>query len=308
MKVLVTGGAGFIGSHVVDNLLRKGYEVVVLDNLSTGSKKNVNEDARFVLLDIRDEAINQLIKQESFDGVIHLAAQTSVPHSLIQPYYDCDVNVQGTVNILEACRNNNVQRIVFASSAATYGKNSMLPLTEEAEALPTSFYGLSKLTAEKYLSLYNIMYGLEFVVLRYANVYGERQGENGEGGVISTFTRQIYNEQVISIFGDGGQTRDFIYVGDVAEANCAALETAFANRCYNISTAQETSINHLAEVLLHIANRNNKIVYSVARDGDIYRSVLANTMAKKYLKWLPKFELADGLARTYKALANDFHS
>lgn len=305
MKVLVTGGAGFIGSHVVDALLRKGHEVVVMDNLSTGSKKNVNKNAQFVLLDIRDSSVKDFFEQERFDAVIHLAAQTSVPHSITQPYYDCDVNVIGTVNILEACRNTNVKRIIFASSAATYGGNSTIPLSEESVVKPTSFYGLSKLTVENYLAMYNLVYGLEYVILRYANVYGERQGDSGEGGVISIFTRQIYKGQSITIFGDGGQTRDFVYVGDVAEANCAAMETEYANRVYNISTAQETSINYLTEALLHIAGKNNKILYADVREGDIYRSVLSNVMAKNYLKWLPKFELVDGLTRTYQSLTND---
>lgn len=304
MKVLVTGGAGFIGWHVVQALLDKKHEVVVLDNLSTGRKENIHPAVAFFKLDVASDALSEFFTTERFDHVIHLAAQTAVPKSLLQPDYDCRVNVMGTINILEAARQTGVKRVIFASSAAVYGDVATIPVSEDSAVAPNSFYGLSKLTAEQYLKLYSECFGLEYVVLRYANVYGERQGDAGEGGVVSIFCKRFYSEQDIDIFGDGGQTRDFIYAGDVANANCLALVTKYPNNIYNISTAYETSVNVLADQLKLVSGRNPARNYLPARDGDIYRSALDNAAAVAKLGWRPAVGLPAGLTATYNSLAD----
>lgn len=302
MKVLVTGGAGFIGSHTVDKLLEQGHVVAVMDNLSTGKKENVNARAAFFHVDIVHDDLKKIFAAERFEYVIHHAAQTAVPRSLDDPGFDCQVNVLGIVNIMEAARQTGVKRVVFSSSAAVYGDVNAVPIAEDACIQPTSFYGLSKLVAENYLRMYQRIFGVEYVILRYANVYGERQGDAGEGGVISIFARKFLNDQSIEIFGDGGQTRDFVYVSDVAAANCQALTTSKANAVYNISTASEISVNSLVELLGKVAGKDRELHYLPAREGDIYRSSLDNRAAVKDLGWRPGISLADGLATTYRFL------
>lgn len=302
MKVLVTGGAGFIGSHVVDKLVKERCQVVIIDNLSTGLQENINPAANFVNMDIRDSQIVELFASEKFDSVIHLAAQTMVHKSLEMPDYDCDVNIAGTVNVLEACRKTNVRRIAFSSTAAVYGNVTTLPVVEETSKEPTSFYGLSKLTCENYLSLYNQVYGIEYMVLRYANVYGERQGDGGEGGVISIFARKIHHDQPVVIFGDGSQTRDFIYVGDIANANYQSLLSPHANKVCNIGTQTETSVNTLIEYMGNVAGKTVKKVYKEKREGDIYKSSLSNTKACESLNWQLCMSLMEGLSKTYHSL------
>lgn len=302
MKVLVTGGAGFIGSHIVDQLVSMGHQVVVLDNLSTGSIENLNAKAVFVEMNMLDESLIALFERERFDGVCHLAAQTIVQSSLDQPFIDAQLNVLGTLQVLEGCRRTGVNRIVFASSAAVYGDGPDLPITEETSLKPTSFYGLSKLTAEKYIQMYNYLYGLHYFILRYANVYGERQGDRGEGGVVSIFARAARNRHPLTIFGDGTQTRDFVYVGDVAKANVLALTGLRPDRILNIGTQTETTINHLAEILLSISDCNVPIRYQPARSGDIHRSILCNAEARKCLAWQTDISLEAGMVRTYRGV------
>ncbi|MPL60453.1 UDP-glucose 4-epimerase [bioreactor metagenome] len=305
MKVLVTGGAGFIGSHIVEQLLEEKHQVVIIDDLSTGLLTNIQPQAEFIKMDICSQELNDVLETEKFDYVIHLAAQTMVPKSMDRPDFDCHVNILGTVNLLEACRKNQVKRIIFASSAAVYGDDNQPPIKENAITNPASFYGLSKLTVEKYLELYYKLFGLEYIVLRYANVYGERQGDTGEGGVISIFTRKLQKDEVVQVHGDGGQTRDFIYVGDIAKANLQSLLTTNANRVYNISTKTETSINTLLELLSKVSGRTTEKLYTSPREGDIYRSSLDNNAACQLLNWQPKTRLVDGLARTYNSLITD---
>lgn len=302
MKVLVTGGAGFIGSHVVDQLIMQQHQVVVVDDLSTGLRENVNGAAQFYQLDIRSAQLVKIVAEHHFDCVLHLAAQTAVPVSLERPGFDCEVNVLGSVNLLEACRRAGVKRVIFSSSAAVYGQVTELPVAETAVTVPTSFYGLSKLTVEQYLRLYHDLFGLDYVLLRYANVYGERQGDAGEGGVVSIFSRRIWRDQTIAIYGDGGQTRDFVYVGDVAAANLKAMVTAAPNAVYNISTQTQTSINTLVQQLTAIAGKQVPVVFEPPRSGDIYHSMLGNTAAQSGLGWQPQVAVADGLARTYQYL------
>lgn len=304
MKACVTGGAGFIGSHTVDNMLAKGWDVVVLDNLSTGLRQHVDARAKLIEKDIADSDLRAVFARERFDYVVHLAAQTSVPFSIDHPDIDSKENLLGLVNVLEACRHTGVKRVVFSSSAAVYGPTDSLPVPESAILQPSSFYGLTKLTGEKYLELYHQLHGLDYVVFRYANVYGERQGDSGEGGVVSIFTRNIHQGQSIHIFGDGGQTRDFIYVGDVAEANCQALVApkAALNQVYNIGTQTQTSINCLYDILVAAAGKQVDRNYAPARAGDIYHSMLKNEAAVSQLCWQPTTILAEGLQRTYHAL------
>jgi len=302
MKILVTGGAGFIGSHIVEKLLHEDCQVTVVDDLSTGRRENIPNAATFLRMDIRSAEIADLFAAERFTGVIHLAAQTMVPRSLADPAFDCAINVQGSVNILEACRNTGVRRLVFSSSAAVYGDTDVLPVREGSSLQPTSFYGLTKLTMEKYLALYYRLFGLQYVVLRYANVYGERQGDGGEGGVVSIFSRLIRQGKELTIFGDGGQTRDFVYVGDVAAANYRALVTQNANTVYNISTGTETSVNDLVQTMEKATAKTIARVYVAPRAGDIYRSFLDRTAAATGLDWQPQIELAEGIERTYRSL------
>ena len=302
MKVLVTGGAGFIGSHIVDQLLAEGHQVVVVDDLSTGSLDNVNPQASFVRLSVLDGELLGLFAREKFDAALHLAAQTIVGSSLEHPDIDARVNVLGTLQVLEGCRQHGVERIIFASSAAVYGDVAELPVPEEAPGQPASFYGLSKLTAERYIQMYHALYGLNYLILRYANVYGERQGDRGEGGVVSIFAGCLCRNNRLNIYGDGGQTRDFVYVGDVAAANVAAVTTPQTNRILNISSQTETSVNELASLFAEIAGEAACPAYHPARSGDILRSTLRNREACAALDWQPRIVLREGLERTYKAL------
>ena len=302
MKVLVTGGAGFIGSHIVDQLLAEGHQVVVVDDLSTGSLDNVNPQASFVRLSVLDGELLGLFAREKFDAALHLAAQTIVGSSLEHPDIDARVNVLGTLQVLEGCRQHGVERIIFASTAAVYGDTADLPVPEEAPGQPASFYGLSKLTAERYIQMYHALYGLNYLILRYANVYGERQGDRGEGGVVSIFAGCLCRNNRLNIYGDGGQTRDFVYVGDVAAANVAAVTTPQTNRILNISSQTETSVNELASLFAEIAGEAACPAYHPARSGDILRSTLRNREACAALDWQPRTGLREGLERTYKAL------
>ena len=301
MKVLVTGGAGFIGSHIVDLLVQSDIQVTILDNLSTGSLRNINPKASFVKKDIRDKDLRNLMECTGFNYVIHQAAQTTVSNSLKNPYYDCDVNIRGLVNLLEASRWTGVKRIIFASSAAIYGNAPILPITEEGEKDPVSFYAESKLTGEHYLNLYQKNFGLEYIALRYANVYGERQGDSGEGGVISTFLNRLMHDQRLTVYGDGKQTRDFIYVKDVAMANYQALFTREANRSCNISTVQETSLRDLIETLSQVCGKQPEVTNMAPRENDIRHSVLDNQSAVSNLNWHPTYTLEEGLYSMLRA-------
>ena len=296
MKILVTGGAGFIGSHLMRKLQNVGYEAVALDNLSTGLRENLLPDMKLVVMDTHDKAVEDLFQKEHFDAVVHLAAQTLVSDSMIDPENDMYQNVAGTVRILECCRKYGVKRVIFSSSAAIYGDvdEKALPISETLPQTPLSFYGLTKKTAEKYLELYHLAYGLDYVVLRFANVYGERQGDGGEGGVISIFTKRLAQGKGITIFGDGKQTRDFVYAGDIADGIITALTTDAKNTAYNLSTTEETSLNELVQILSRIGGKEITPTYDKPREGDIYRSSLNNAKAICNLDWKPKVKKASG--------------
>ena len=306
MKVLVTGGAGFIGSHVVRNLLDANIDIVVLDNLSTGQYKHIPDGVTFWQEDVRSLVTRNRIVGGHFDAIVHLAAQILVDASIRDPYFDADENIMGLVNVLEGARVGGVRRVIFPSSAAVYGDvaESQLPLTEDTLLAPLSFYGLTKEMSERYLELYHRHYGLEYVVLRFANVYGERQGDKGEGGVISIFAKKAARGEDITIYGDGNQTRDFVYAGDIARGISRALVTEHANTAYNLSTQTETSLNDLVKIFGSIRPLDWHVSYGPVREGDIYRSCLSRAKAQQGLGWEPSCPLAEGLQKTLAYFSN----
>ncbi|WCK53718.1 NAD-dependent epimerase/dehydratase family protein [Aneurinibacillus sp. Ricciae_BoGa-3] len=299
MKVVVTGGAGFIGSHIVDQCIRKGYEVIVIDNLATGKRQNLNLEATFYEADIASPAVRTIFEKEKPDYLIHHAAQASVPGSLKNPVADATTNIVGTVNLLEACRLMGVKKVIYASSAAAYGEPEYTPLDERHKKQPLSPYGISKYVPEYYLHVYHHLYGLPYTAFRYANVYGERQDPYGEGGVISIFVDRVLAGQELRVYGSGEQTRDFVYVEDVARANLMAL-AAGDNQIFNISTNKRTSVNQLIEELNILAAKPVTVKHEAPREGDIMHSYLNNAGAKEGLGWEPHYSLADGLAKTMK--------
>lgn len=307
MNIAVTGGAGFIGSHIVDLLTENGHRVTVLDNLSSGTTEFIHPDAEFIKIDIREkDRLQKIFDMHKFEAVYHEAAQTMVPVSVDNPYFDADENIMGLLSVLEAARKTGTRKVIFASSAAIYGDNGSLPLKETEAPAPTAFYGLTKWMTEKYLALYHDLYDLDYTVLRYSNVYGPRQGAHGEGGVIYIFAKLLAEGKPLTIFGDGGQTRDFIYVGDVAAANLAALTKASASVC-NVSTGTEITLHNLVGEMLRQSGKTVDVIHGKARPGDIYRSSLCNENAKKLLDWAPKTELAKGLRETIEFFENQIN-
>ena len=300
MKILVTGGAGFIGSHLLQLLQgQQGVEVVVYDNLSSGRREHVPKAIRLVEGDVRDaEGLAHLFASEGFDSVVHLAAQTMVPYSLSHPEEDCQINLLGLINILECCRKYAVKHIVFSSSAAVYGDNLNIPLHEEEKPMPTSAYGITKMASEHYLRMYHDLYGLNTTVLRFANVYGERQGAGGEGGVVSIFCKLLAAGQGVTVFGNGKQTRDFVYAGDIAEALWRGSQLE-GHHVINISTQKETSVNQLLAAFNQAVGREFPVQYAPIREGAIFRSVLANGRCVELLGFCPAMNLQEGVARTY---------
>lgn len=300
MEILITGGAGFIGSHILAQLQgRRDMDVVVFDNLSSGSKEHVPAGMELVEGDVCDEAaVDALFADHHFDAVIHLAAQTMVPTSVEQPVLDCQINLEGVLHVLEACRIHGTGHILFSSSAAVYGDNLHIPLKETERLVPTSPYGITKMTTEHYLRVYHELYGMDATVFRFANVYGERQGEKGEGGVVSIFCKLLSQRQGITVFGDGNQTRDFVYAGDIAQAIIRALPLKGCHTM-NVSTGQETSINDLIRSFEKAVGYTVPVQYTAPRTGDILRSVLSNEALKRDLGFVPAMDLEEGIRRTY---------
>lgn len=300
MEILITGGAGFIGSHILAQLQgRRDMDVVVFDNLSSGSKEHVPAGMELVEGDICDEAaVDALFADHHFDAVVHLAAQTMVPFSVDHPVEDCQINLEGVLHVLEACRTHGTGHILFSSSAAVYGDNLHIPLKETERLVPTSPYGITKMTTEHYLRVYHELYGMDATVFRFANVYGERQGEKGEGGVVSIFCKLLSQRQGITVFGDGNQTRDFVYAGDIAQAIIRALPLKGCHTM-NVSTGQETSINDLIRSFEKAVGYTVPVQYTAPRTGDILRSVLSNEALKRDLGFVPEMDLEEGIRRTY---------
>lgn len=298
MKAVVTGGAGFIGSHLVEELLLQGAKVHVLDNLVSGQLKNVHPLAVMHIEDIRSQGAKQIIKREKPDVVFHLAAQADVGQSIREPKYDADMNINGTINILEACREASVKKVIFASTSGVYGNLQKDLISEKDLTMPISYHGLSKLTAESYIRLFHQLYGLSYTILRYGNVYGPRQSAKGEGGVIAIFLDRIKKGMPLMIHGDGEQTRDFVYVKDIVRANIATVEKG-DQETIQVSTGKSISINHLVKMLTQIYGSPIETIYTHARTGDIKHSCLDNKKARQLLQWNPQVDIFNGLTETY---------
>jgi UDP-glucose 4-epimerase len=298
MKVLVTGGAGFIGSHLVDRLVQEGHEVVVVDNLSTGKRRNLNRAARFFKLDIQSWRLERVFRNERPNIVMHLAAQMDVRKSVEDPIFDAQVNVLGMLNVLQQSIKRGVRKFVFSSSGgAIYGEQEIYPVPETHVMRPLSPYGISKLCGEQYLSYYQRVSGLQTVSLRYANVYGPRQDPDGEAGVVAIFIQKLLNNEQAIVYGNGRQTRDFIYVDDVVEANLAVMSQE-TQGTYNVGTGEETSINDLLRILIAHTNSTCKEVHGPAKNGEQVRSVIDSTKLRQELSWESRTELREGLKRT----------
>jgi UDP-glucose 4-epimerase len=302
MNVLVTGGAGFVGSHVVDRLVGAGHSVVVVDDLSAGRRENVNAAAILRVCDIRTPELRRVMDDVRPQAVVHLAAQAAVPRSVTEPQFDASVNILGTINLLEAAQAVGVARLVYVSTGgAAYGDTPVLPTPEDHPARAISPYGVSKVTAERYLECWTSLTSMTGVTLRLANVYGPRQQPEGEAGVVAIFTQRLLRGERCRVYGDGEQTRDYVYVTDVAEAAEAAL-TGTAAGVVNIATARETSVNRLHQALCAVLGVSREPEYFPARPGDVLRSVLDNTRARAVLGWTPRTALEQGLARTVDSM------
>ncbi|MDZ7373456.1 MAG: SDR family oxidoreductase [candidate division KSB1 bacterium] len=298
MRILVTGGAGFIGSHVVDAYIEQGHEVHVVDNLSTGRRENLHPRAIFHLLDIRDPAITDFVAEGGFDVLNHHAAQMDVRRSVEDPVYDAEVNAIGTLRLLEGARRGGVRKVIFASTGgAIYGEQDYFPADEEHPLRPVSPYGVTKLIGEKYLHYYHFVHGLSYVVLRYSNVYGPRQSPHGEAGVIAIFAERLLRNQQPVINGDGLQTRDFVYVGDVVRANLMALEYGPTD-VFNIGTGIETDVNTIFYKLRELTGSPMPEKHGPAKAGEQRRSVLDIAKARRVLGWEPQVSLDEGLRKT----------
>lgn len=298
MKVLVTGGAGFIGSHLTDALIGRGDQVLVVDNLVSGVKENLNSKAKFFELDVASPATYNLILNEKPEIIFHLAAHIDVRRSVEDPVFDAQTNILGSLNVIAAASSAKIKKIIFSSTGgAIYGEADIIPTPETYDPQPLAPYGLAKLTIERYLSLWRKLNGLEFVVLRYANVYGPRQALKGEAGAVAIFTRKLLRGDELSVFGDGSQTRDFIYVADVVAANLAAVKLA-GGGTFNIGTGRETSINALLQDLLKITHCKIKPSHLPAKSGEVLRSAIDASAAKRILGWEPKVSLEEGLMKT----------
>ena len=298
MKIVVTGGAGFIGSSIADAYIDRGHEVHIIDNLSTGQMIHLNQKAILHQLDITDAAAVSLIERLRPDLLSHHAAQMDVRHSVADPAYDARVNILGFINMLEACKRAVVKKVVFASSGgAVYGEQDMFPAPEDHPTRPASPYGVSKRAGELYLSYYRQAFGLPYIALRYANVYGPRQSAQGEAGVVAIFVTALLAGKAPVINGDGRQTRDYVYVGDVVAANLAALECPYVGPV-NIGTGVETDVVEIFEQLRSAAGQTVEAVHGPAKVGEQRRSSLDTRLASQVLGWKPEVALADGLHRT----------
>lgn len=298
MKILVTGGAGFIGSNLADSFIREGHQVTIVDNLSTGLESNVNKKAKFFKVDIRSVVMDKIFERTKPDVLCHHAAQIDVRKSTADPIFDAEVNIVGSLNLLNACVKHKVKKVIFASTGgAIYGEQDYFPADENHPADPLSPYGVAKLTIEKYLHFYRETYGIDFVSLRYANVYGPRQNPFGEAGVVAIFTERLLADKETIINGDGTQTRDFVFVDDVVESNLLALNYP-KNDIFNIGTGKETDINCIFRLLKKITGSKQKEVHAPPKPGEQQRSVLDCSKAARLLKWKPKYTLQEGITKT----------
>ncbi|MBI3635197.1 MAG: NAD-dependent epimerase/dehydratase family protein [Candidatus Rokubacteria bacterium] len=300
MKILVTGGAGFIGSHVVDRLLGDGHAVAIVDNLSTGRRQLVNGAAELIVCDLRSDQLQDTVDTVKPDAVVHVAAQAAVSRSVADPAFDASVNVVGTIKLLEGCRRLGIGRIVYTSTGgAAYGDTDVVPTPEDHPARPSSPYGVSKVTAERYLECFQGLTGIKPLALRLANIYGPRQNPLGEAGVIAIFCHRLLRGEPCIVNGDGEQTRDYVFVEDVAAAVSRAIARPDITGMVNIGTGVETTVNELYRRLARAAGVTTPAPHAPARPGEQRRSVLAAARAKELLGWTPSVPLADGLERTF---------
>ena len=310
MNVLVTGGAGFIGSHVADALLARGDRVWILDNLSTGKRANVSARAELVVGDITDSSVRDLFRDAKFDVVSHHAAQVDVRVSVADPAKDARTNLLGLLNLTEAALEAKTRRFVYVSSGGVvYGENAARPTPETAPKLPLSPYGVSKLAGEHYLHYYRKVRGLEYAALRYGNVYGPRQDPHGEAGVVAIFSSRLLARQPLTIFGDGEQTRDYVFVRDVVDANLLVATVPLAEApadldavAFNVGTGEGTSVNRLADLLERIAGRTPGRDRKPARPGELQHSTLDVSRIRKH-GWTPRRSIEEGLTETYRFIA-----
>lgn len=304
MKILITGGAGFIGSHIVDSYIKAGHRVVVVDNLCTGNIKNLNPKAVFYKIDLRDiSRLEKVFQKEKPSIVNHQAAQVSAGVGLTNPIFDAENNIIGGINLLELCAKYKVKKFIYSSSAAVYGEPQHLPVDEEHPCQPQTPYGISKYTVEHYIKFFAKTYDFNYLIFRYANVYGQRQNSQGEAGVVALFINQLLNGQIPSIFGKGDKTRDYIYVEDIVRANLLAHTAGKFNRIYNLGSGEETTD---LELFLKVNNLFNpptprrcvKVKNVPDRPGDIQHFYFNPQKAKKELNWEAKIDLEKGLVET----------
>jgi UDP-glucose 4-epimerase len=308
-NVLVTGGAGFIGSHVADAYLANGDTVWIVDDLSSGKRENLPEGAEFVEMDIRDPDIRNLFREVRFDLVNHHAAQIDVRVSVADPMKDASINLQGLLNLAEAAIEVGTARIVYVSSGGVvYGEPEQIPTPESAPKLPLSPYGVTKLAGEYYLNYYRCIRGLEYVALRYSNVFGPRQDPHGEAGVVAIFCNRLQSGERLTVFGDGEQTRDYVFVRDVVAANMAVSDFALEDgegldsRAFNVGTGTGTSVNQLADVVAKIAGSSQPRDHKAERPGELRHSTLDASLLRSR-GWAPAFTLEEGLRETYEFIA-----
>lgn len=306
MKCLITGGAGFIASHLVDRLIKKGHSVAVVDNLSTGKKENLNPNAVFYERDIQDKKINEIFKKEKPEIIFHYAAQIDVRKSVEDPIESAKTNILGSLNVLENCRKFGVKKIVFASTGgAIYGEADVIPTPESYTARPVSPYGIEKLIVEHYLNFYKKEYGLDYLILRFANVYGPRQNSKGEAGVIAIFCDNILDGKNPTINGDGKQTRDFVFVDDIVSCNILGLEKNKTG-VFNVGTGKETDINAIFQKINGFFGLKYKEIHGPQKSGEQQRSCLDFIKAKEILGWYPKHSLDQGLEKTKEWFKNHY--
>jgi UDP-glucose 4-epimerase len=307
MRILITGGAGFIGSHTVDALVAaKSHDLAVLDDLSSGKRERLDPSVRFHHADIRNaDEVRLIIDRERPEVLMHLAAQMDVRKSVAEPTFDAEVNIGGFLNLMEAGRQKGLKRVIFSSTGgAIYGEQEQFPCNELHPCRPLSPYGISKLATEAYLFFYKMQYEIDYVALRYSNVYGPRQDPHGEAGVVAIFCGHILAQRPCTIYGDGEQTRDYVYVGDVARANLAALSTS-ASGAFNIGTGRETSVNQLFRALARIAGINEPPTFAPMRPGEQRRSVISPARAASELGWQSQITLEEGLKRTFESFKSN---
>lgn len=301
MRILVTGGAGFIGSHTVDALVATGqHQVSIIDNLITGKRHQLNPRARFNEIDLRDvDAVRRVIEAETPEVIVHLAAQMDVRRSVADPSFDAQVNVVGFLNLMESARQHGLRRVIFSSTGgAIYGEQEKFPAHEDHPLHPVSPYGVAKLATEAYLFFYKVQYGIDYAAMRYGNVYGPRQDPHGEAGVVAIFCGRMLEGKPCTIYGDGKQTRDYIFVGDVVRANVAAA-SANVSGAINVGTGIETSVNDLYHTLGTVADVTRAPEYAAGRPGEQSRSVISPARAQQLLNWCPQVDLAHGLDQTF---------